>query len=65
MNSALAIKKLGQAEEAKTHNEELEKCLEKINNCVEAGEVHKLFDIDPASQTQAGIHVVLALLLYP
>jgi len=65
MNSALAIKKLGRTEEAKTHNEDLEKCSEKINNCVEAGEAHKLFDLDPTSQTQADTPVMLAFLLYP
>ena len=65
MNSALAIKKLGRTEEAKTHNEDLEKSLEKIGSCIEAGEAHKLFDLDPTSQTQADTHVILALLLYP
>ena len=39
MNSALTIKRIDKAEEAKTHNEDIEYCINKINDSIENGEI--------------------------
>lgn len=50
LGAGLAIKHLGKAEEAKTHNEELRQCVEKLNGCVDDGRVDKLFGVDATVQ---------------
>lgn len=66
MTSSLAYKALCTEEESKTHNDDLETCVQKLNSAVETGTVRELFS--PSGHVpiwQADMQVLLTLLLYP
>jgi hypothetical protein len=60
--------KISKAEEAKTHNSDLEHAINSINKAVEIGKPTNLFAIDEVARHERGkadTLIVLALLLYP
>lgn len=68
MSSALSCMKISKAEEAKTHNSDLEHVINSINKAVEIGKPTHLFAIDEVARHERGkadTLIVLALLLYP
>lgn len=68
MTQALALKNLNKAEESKSHNQDIQDQLEKLNNAVQNGHLHTVFGYSSEDGPQAGaadMQIILALLLYP
>ena len=68
MSAALSCLKISKAEEAKTHNSELEHAIKSINKAVEIGKPTQLFNLSETARHDRGkadTLIVLALLLYP
>ena len=67
MTQALALRHVNKSEESKSHNQDIQDQLDKLNTAAQNGNLHTIFSYseDGPSAGAADMQIILALLLYP